>query len=156
MNGFKRYFAFFLVAAVTAVSCNKNDLSEPQEEQLEVNANNISGKWMLVEWNNAPLVEGTYVYLEILRNEKTYTLYQNLDSFAGVPHVITGSYYLYNDVELGAVIRGDYDYDNGEWSDRYIIKSLTGSRMVWAGKNDETFIQVFERLDSIPVEKDND
>lgn len=151
MNGFKRYFAFFLVAAVTAVSCNKNDLSEPQEEQLEVNANNISGKWMLVEWNNAPLVEGTYVYLEILRNEKTYTLYQNLDSFAGVPHVITGSYYLYNDVESGAVIRGNYDYDRGDWSDRYVISSLTATKMVWTGKNDPSFVQEFSRVDSIPV-----
>lgn len=156
MNRRNSIFALLLVAALSMVSCGKDDLTQPQEEQLEVNENNISGKWMLVEWNNAPLAEGTYVYLDILRNEKTYTMYQNVDSFAGVPHVITGSYYLYTDVELGAVIRGDYDHDNGEWSDRYVIKSLTKTKMVWAGKNDDAFIQEFSRVDSIPVEKDND
>lgn len=156
MNRRNSIFALLLVAALSVVSCGKDDLTQPQEEQLEVNANNISGTWMLVEWNDAPLADGTYVYLDILRNEKTYTMYQNLDSFADVPHVITGSYYLYTDVELGAIIRGDYDHDSGEWSDRYVIRSLTRTKMVWVGKNDETFIQEFSRVDSIPVAVDED
>lgn len=154
MNRIKSYFALVLMAAMAAVSCAKDD-AEPKEEQLEVNSNNISGKWMLVEWNNAPLVEGTYVYLDIVRNGKTYTMYQNLDSFAGVPRVITGSYYLSADLELGAIIRGDYDHGCGEWSDRYVIKSLTRTKMVWVGKNDETFIQEFSRVDSIPVAQED-
>jgi hypothetical protein len=155
MNRINNFFALVIIAAMAAVSCDKNNL-ELQEEQLEVNSNNISGKWMLVEWNNAPLVEGTYVYLDIVRNGKTYTMYQNMDSFAGVPHVITGSYYLSADVELGAVIRGDYDHGCGEWSDRYVIRSLTRTKMVWVGKNDDTFVQEFSRVDSIPVAVDED
>ena len=78
-------------------------------------------------------------------------MYQNLDSFAKVPHVITVSYYIDTDVELGAVIRGNYDHDSGDWAHRYVVKSLTATTMVWVAKDDETFIQEFKRVDSIPV-----
>ena len=78
-------------------------------------------------------------------------MYQNLDSFTNVPHVITGSYYIDTDVELGAVIRGNYDHDSGDWAHRYVVKSLTATTMVWVAKDDETFIQEFKRVDSIPV-----
>ena len=124
--------------------------------QLEVNANNISGKWQLVEWNGAGLAEGTYVYLDIVRNDKTYTMYQNLDSFTNVPHVVTGSYFIETDPELGAIIRGNYDHDSGDWSHRYIVKSLTDVQMVWVAKDDETFIQIFDRVDTIPVASTED
>lgn len=137
--------------SVMTVSCNKNDMSQPEEPQLEVNANNVSGKWQLVEWNESPLSEGTYVYLDIVRNDRTYTMYQNIDSFTGVPREVTGSYFIETDPELGAVIRGSYDHDSGEWSHRYIIRSLTRSTMVWVAKDDETFIQEYSRIDSIPV-----
>ena len=118
---------------------------------LEVNANNISGKWELVEWNDAELAEGTYVYIELVRNDRTYTMYQNLDSFSDVPHVVTGSYYIDTDVELGAVIRGNYDHDSGDWAHRYIVKSLTATTMIWVAKDNENFVQKFKRVDSIPV-----
>ncbi len=125
----------------------------PEEApQLEVNANNISGQWELVEWNGISLTEGTYVYLDIVRNDKTYTMYQNLDSFSNVPHVVTGSYRLSTDEELGAIIRGTYDHDSGEWSHRYIIQSLTANEMLWVATDDLSFSQKFVRVESIPVE----
>lgn len=150
MNKFMAAVAAALLS-VFAVSCDNNDMSQPEELQLEVNANNISGKWQLVEWNESSLNENTYVYLDIVRNDRTYTMYQNIDSFIGVPHVVTGSYYIDLDPEKGAVIRGNYDHDSGEWAHRYIVKSLTQSTMVWVAKDDETFIQKFSRIDSIPV-----
>ena len=137
-----------------ASSCDRNDQTEPAEPQLEVNANNISGKWELVKWNESALAEGTYVYMDIVRNGKTYTIYQNLDSFSNIPHVATGSYFIDTDVELGAIIRGTYDHDSGDWAHRYIVKSLTTTRMVWVAKDDQTYIQEFERIESIPVEED--
>ena len=137
--------------ALVSVSCEKNATPEPEEPQLEVNANNISGKWELVEWNDAELAEGTYVYIELVRNDRTYTMYQNLDSFSDVPHVVTGSYYIDTDVELGAVIRGNYDHDSGDWAHRYIVKSLTATTMIWVAKDNENFVQKFKRVDSIPV-----
>ena len=155
MNITKTIMAAALAAfAMVAVSCGKNETPEPVEEQLEVNANNISGKWELVKWNESALAEGTYVYLDLVRNDKTYTIYQNLDSFSDIPHVATGSYFIDTDVELGAVIRGTYDYDSGDWAHRYIVKSLTATRMVWVAKDDQTYIQEFERIESIPVEED--
>lgn len=138
--------------AVASMACNKID--DPQgngPEPLEVNTNNISGKWELVEWNGAPMAEGTYVYMDIERG-KTYTMYQNLDSFTNIPHVITGSYNLATDPELGAVIRGSYDHDNGDWAHRYIIKDLYENEMLWVAKDDPSFTQKFRRVSTIPVE----
>ena len=138
--------------AVASMACNKID--DPQDngpEPLEVNTNNISGKWELVEWNGAPMAEGTYVYMDIERG-KTYTMYQNLDSFSDIPHVITGSYNLATDPELGAILRGSYDHDNGDWAHRYIIKDLYENEMLWVAKDNPAFTQKFARIASIPVE----
>ena len=152
----KTFFPLLAAMALVSVSCEKNEMPEPEEPQLEVNANNISGKWELVEWNEAELAEGTYVYIDLVRNDRTYTMYQNLDSFADVPHVVTGSYYIETDVELGAVIRGNYDHDSGDWAHRYVVKSLTATTMIWVAKDNENFIQKFSRVDSIPVATEKD
>lgn len=152
MNIFKTMAtAAFAAIMLMASSCDVIIVDSETELELEVNANNISGKWQLVEWNNAALAEGTYVYLDIVRNDKTYVMYQNLDSFSGVPHIVTGSYYIETDPELGAIIRGNYDYDSGDWAHRYVVKSLTTTQMVWVAKDDETFVQTYLRVDSIPV-----
>lgn len=138
--------------AVASMACNKIDAPQGNgREPLEVNTNNISGKWELVEWNGAPMAEGTYVYMDIERG-KTYTMYQNLDSFSSIPHVITGSYNLATDPELGAIIRGSYDHDNGDWSHRYIIKDLYENEMLWIAMDDPAFTQKFRRVSTIPVE----
>ena len=147
----KKILILLSIIAIAAVSCEKDSMPE-EAPQLEVNANNISGQWELVEWNGISLTEGTYVYLDIVRNDKTYTMYQNLDSFSNVPHVVTGSYRLSTDEELGAIIRGTYDHDSGEWSHRYIIQSLTANEMLWVATDDHSFSQKFVRVESIPVE----
>lgn len=146
----KKILILLSIIAIAAVSCEKNPMRE-EPPQLEVNANNISGQWELVQWNGEYLTEGTYVYLDIVRNDRTYTMYQNMDSFSNVPHVITGSYRLSTDEELGAIIRGTYDHDSGEWSHRYIIKSLTSNTMEWVATDDSSFTQTFIRVDNIPV-----
>lgn len=151
MNIVKTILAVAL-AAMTMVSCDKKDQSEPVEPQLEVNANNISGNWELIKWNESELEDGTYVYINFVRNGKTYTMYQNFDSFSNVPHVVSGSYYIDTDPELGAIIRGNYDHDSGDWAHRYIVKSLTATKMVFVAKDDATFIQEFARISEIPVE----
>ena len=137
-------------AVMSLISCTEKP--EVTVEYLDVNANNISGRWELVEWNGAPLTEGTYVYLDIVRNDRTYTMYQNLDSFTNVPHKVTGSYYIEYDPELGAILRGNYDHDSGDWAHRYIVKDLTATEMYWIAKDERTFIQKYVRVDSIPVE----
>lgn len=146
----KKILILLSIIAIAVVSCEKNPMRE-EPPQLEVNANNISGQWELVQWNGEYLTEGTYVYLDIVRNDRTYTMYQNMDSFSNVPHVITGSYRLSTDEELGAIIRGTYDHDSGEWSHRYIIKSLTANEMLWVATDDLSFTQKYVRVDTIPV-----
>lgn len=149
----KRIFnLMMLLAAFAAVSCERVDDGGDQEQLLEVNANNISGQWQLILWNDAFLNEGTYVYIDIVRNDRTYTMYQNIDSFKDVPHKVTGSYYLEIDPAVGAVIRGNYDHDSGDWAHRYIITDLTNSKMTWTAKDDPTFVQIWSRVESIPVE----
>ena len=150
MNKITKLLTLALLA-FAALSCDKNDLSEPVEELLEVNANNLSGKWQLFEWDGNVLAEGTYVYLDIVRNGQTYTMYQNMDSFSNVPHVIIGKYTLTTDPELGTIIRGSYDHDNGEWAHRYMIQSLTADEMFWVATDDLSFSQKFVRVDNIPV-----
>lgn len=139
-----------LLSSIAVISCVEKE-SPIVEEQLEVNAHNISGSWKLVEWNGSAMLETTYMYVNFVRNDRTFTIYQNLDSFADVPHVATGTFFIETDMELGAVIRGMYDYDSGDWAHRYIVKSLTASEMIWVAKDDESYVQKFARVDSIPV-----
>lgn len=141
----------FAAAALAALSCEKVVDGGDEELLLEVNANNISGQWELSSWNGEPLDEGTYIYIDIVRNDRTYTMWQNIDSFSDVPHKVSGSYYLDIDPEIGAVIRGDYDYDSGDWAHRYIITDLTRSQMTWTAKDDPGFVQIWHRVDTIPV-----
>lgn len=146
--------AMLVAISLSSVSCRKQ--GEEDVVYLEVNANNISGKWELVEWSGTPFNDGTYIFLDIVRNDRTFTMYQNVDSFVDMPHVVTGSYYLENDPMLGAVIRGNYDHDAGDWSHRYIISGLTETSMTWTAKDDDTFVQKFQRVETIPVAPDQE
>ena len=150
MNKALKTIVSILFLALAAMSCKKE---QPEIiEYLDVNANNISGSWELVEWNGSALQSGTYVFINLVRNDKTYTIYQNMDSFGDIPHTVTGRYYLETDPAIGAIIRGDYDHDSGDWAHRYIIKELTATSMIWVAKDDASYVQKFERVESIPVE----
>lgn len=150
MNKTFKSFISVLFASLILVSCGKE---QPEViEYLDVNANNISGSWELVDWKGSALQEGTYVFINLVRNDRTYTMYQNIDSFGDIPHVITGRYFIETDPAVGAVIRGDYDHDSGDWAHRYIVKDLTATSMTWVAKDNPEYIQKYERVESIPVE----
>ena len=134
--------------ALGFVACD-DEPEVPVEPQLEVTANNIAGEWQLAEWKGAQLAEGSYVYLSFDRRERTFVIYQNLDSFS--TRELTGSFYIEVDPELGAVIRGSYDYDRGDWAHRYLVKSLTASEMVWVAKDDAEDQSIYVRAE-IPAE----
>ena len=143
----KKIFTILLAVAALVSCADKED----PIVYLDVNANNIAGSWKLVGWNGTDLDTSTYMYIDFVRNDRTYTMYHNMDSFTNVPHIATGSFYIDTDVELGAIIRGNYDYDSGDWAHRYIVKNLTATSMIWIAKDDETYVQKFERVESIPV-----
>lgn len=137
-----------LMAVMTFAACNEKEVDNDQP-QLEVTRHNISGSWALNSWNGEPLAEGCYVYIKFERADRTYTMWQNIDSAPA--RKITGMYNIEIDDELGAVIRGNYDYGNGDWAHRYIVKSLTAKTMVWVAKDDANDISEYVRCD-IPAD----
>ena len=134
-------FAALLSALALLGACDDNMYVTP----LEVTNNNIAGTWQLAEWNGAPLAEGSFVYIEFIRKDAKYVMYQNLDSFG--TRKLTGRFVIDNDAELGAVIRGSYDYGAGDWAHRYIVTDFTETSMVWTAKDDRSDVQVFVRCD---------
>lgn len=127
-------------AVVLAVSCAKE---APVVNYLEVTPNNIAGEWQLVEWNGTSLNEGTYMYLDLVRKDKKFTIYQNFDSMGRLPHVVTGNFNIV--VDIDAVIKGKYDHDEGLWAHDYIVRDLTKDSMTWIAADDPTFVQKFVR-----------
>lgn len=148
MNKILKTIIAVVLFTLALVACEKE---KPVTIQyLDVTANNISGSWEVVEWNGAALEAGTYVYIDIVRNDGTFTLYQNVNSFSDIPDVITGRYHIETD-ENGAVIRGQYDHDSGDWAHRYYVKDLTATEMTWVAKDNVSEVQKFVRVESIPV-----
>ena len=45
------------------------------------------------------------------------------------------------------MIRGNYDYGNGDWAHRYIVTSLTSDKMVWVAKDDATDVSIYVRTE---------
>lgn len=139
--------AFVLVAGY---GCDTPDQEPQPSPQLEVTPNNISGSWKLSLWNDAEIPENSYVYIDFVRSDRTYTLFQNIDTFD--KRTITGRYFIYTDEELGAaVLRGEYDYGNGEWNHRYIVASLTAEQMILIPTDTQTEEFVYDR-EEIPSE----
>ncbi len=140
----KRVFRLIVLAmVVTAVAVSCNDKEEYVEPTLDVTPNNIAGCWSLDSWSGGELSSGSYVYIDFVRADKTYTLYQNIDS--QYMRTITGHYFIYTDDEKGAIIRGNYDYGNGDWAHRYIVTELTEDRMVWTALDNPADVSVYVR-----------
>ena len=69
-----------------------------------------------------------------------------------LPVMLRGLYSLYTDDALGAVIRGMYDYENGDWASRYVIRDLYEDRMTWIAVGDETNVSEYVRCEAVPEE----
>lgn len=129
-----------LAAAVFVISCDKEEVVV---EYLDVTPNNISGEWKLVEWNGEQLSEDTYFYIDIVRKDAKFTIYQNFDSMGTMPHTVTGRFSIETDID--SVISGLYDYDGGLWAHSYKVSELTENSMIWVATDDPSFVQKFVR-----------
>lgn len=149
----KKFVKLLVIGALMFVgfACEQPEEQPQPEPQLEVTPNNIAGSWALTLWNNGESVpEGNYVYLDFVRSDRTYTIYQNIDSFG--TRTLTGRYYIYIDEELGVpVLRGDYDHGSGEWNHRYIVQSLTATEMILVAKDNAEDVCQYTRKE-IPSE----
>lgn len=150
MNKLKSVSAILLFA-VLAIGCQKES-AEPKDKYLEVTPNNLAGQWQLVEFNGKPLIGGTYFYIDFVRKDRKFTIWQNFDSISVNAHESTGTYNILTDVEYGAVIVGKYDHDASLWSHKYEINDLTSDSMTWVVVyEDDIHVQKFVRVDSVPV-----
>lgn len=141
-----------MAGALSAVSCSEKDATEPLPQYLEVNAHNISGNWMLQEWNSKPLADGTQMYIRFIRDDKAFEMWDTMDSPSDIPHYSTGEFNITTDVEYGSVLNGKYDYDQGLWKHLYSVQELTSTQMLWVALDDPEFTQLFVRVDAIPFE----
>ena len=133
-----------LVVSLMTVSCSDDELPV---QTLEVIPVNLHGTWKLQELNGAELPEGFYVYIDFNR-KGTFKLYQNNDSM--YPRCITGSFSIKKDINIGSIISGVYDYEQGAWNNDYIVTDLleTGS-MIWTTKEGDE-VSKYIRVDEIP------
>ncbi len=142
------YLSCLLLMGLAAEGCSSDD--EVVEPQLDVTPHNISGTWKMESWHNgATLAEGVYIYREFIRKDGLFKEYQNTDSFQ--PRLATGTFRIETDPELGAIIRGQYDYSGGDWNHRYIVTSLTATRMIWVATDNPEEVSVYVRAE-IPQE----
>ena len=139
---------FLACLSMMMVACGGDD-DEVVVPPLDVTPNNIAGQWCVESWNGSPLAEGSYVYIEFERADRTFTMYQNLDSAEA--RTLTGRYYIENAADAGAIIRGNYDHGVGEWSHRYYVRNLTADSMTWVAKDNADDVTVYVRCE-IPAE----
>lgn len=143
----KKLFKIALFSLALAV-CGACDDDDVVETPLIPNANNIAGTWQLVEFNGETLAEGTYVYIEFIRKDMLFEMYQNLDSFQ--QRKLTGRFNILEEEGVGYVIRGLYDHGTGDWNHDYLITKFTNERMVWMAQDDSDDVSVYMRCDGIP------
>ena len=143
---FKKITNAILLAAVTlfaTVSCEKAPVVVSDE--LEVNANNISGQWELVSMNGNQILEGSSLHMEFIRNDKKFVIEDGMEGFAAAPKISTGRFDFEENDALGVILIGIYDHDNGFWNDKYIVSSLTKDTLTLTGVK-SGLVQVFHRM----------
>ena len=135
-------FARALIVAIAAFACSKEE--NRGAEYLDVTYNNIAGVWSLQSFDNGvELGEGTYRYLVLDRKERRFVSYDNLGSMEQVKR--TGRFDIYTDG--AAIIRGAYDFGQGDWEHRYYVRNLTRERMEWVATDNENVVMVYIRAE---------
>lgn len=137
----KRLVNFVMVAfAVVMVGCTKPDHNGVA--YLDVTPNNIAGVWRMESYDNGKqLAEGSYYYIVFDRAERTFVTYDNLGSMGA--YKSSGRYDIVTDG--AAIIRGMYDFGNGDWEHQYYVRNLTLDSMQWVAVDDKSIVQVYVR-----------
>lgn len=146
MKRFLKTMALMLVLVLT--SCTRDEETAPQ--QLEVTPNNISGIWTLSEVNGEQLPDGLYCYIEFVRRDRIYTMYQKFDSM--YPRRLTGSYEITKDEYKGYILSGKYDYGTGNWNNSYIVTELYEGSMLLTADAQSGDVCKYVRCNEVPDE----
>ncbi|MBO5807587.1 MAG: lipocalin family protein [Bacteroidaceae bacterium] len=129
-------------------ACSEEEESVPQ--QLEVTPNNISGIWQLSELNGTAIPDGSFFYIEYVRKERKFTIYQKFDSM--YPRCITGTYNIEKDPYKGYLLSGKYDYGMGDWNNTYMVTALYENEMVLTVSDGSGEVSRYVRCNEIPAE----
>ncbi|MCF0195889.1 MAG: lipocalin family protein [Bacteroidaceae bacterium] len=144
-----KYTCMLLCLTLCLVSCKKDDDSATPES-LPVTYINLAGNWQLVTLDNHPMAPETYLYIYFERREHNFEMYYNTGSMYG--EVKTGTYLLEEDEKTETtVLSGTYDHWVGEWNNTYTVTQLTTNRLVLTTRSTPQEVQVFQRVDVIPV-----
>ena len=142
----KIWVMLFLVSGFA--SCSSDDEFVPQS--LEVTPNNISGVWKLAELNGNQVPDGVFCYIEFVRRDRSFTMYQKFDSM--YPRCITGTYSIEIDEYKGAILSGKYDFGAGAWNNSYIVTGLFEEHMTLVVDADNGETCKYVRVAGVPQE----
>lgn len=147
MRTFLRTIAILSFVIFAGACSEKNEDYTPVS--LEVTPHNISGYWVLTEFNGTKIPEGAYCYIEYIRKDRKFIMYQKFDSM--YPRRITGLYSIEKDKKKGYVLSGTYDYGMGEWN-RYLVTALHEDHMILKTESNENEVCRYERCNEIPAD----
>ena len=137
-----------LMLVLVLASCTRDEETAPQ--QLEVTPNNISGIWTLSEVNGESLPDGLYCYIQFVRRDRSYTMYQKFDSM--YPRRLTGSYEITKDEYKGYILSGKYDYGTGDWNNSYIVTELYEESMLLTVDASNGEVCKYVRCNEVPAD----
>ena len=142
----KHFKLLLLMASVLLMfSCEKPINNDPPLPEPEVTLRTIAGAWQLTEWNGKALQEGTYLYVELDKNQR-FEMWDNLGSMY-TEHK-TGSFAISKDDDERTIITGQYDNGVGDWNNSYVAYFMAnGDYMAWTT---DTENMLFKRIDAIP------
>jgi hypothetical protein len=147
MKTFLKTIAFILVLTGVFACTPEEDLT-PQS--LEVTPNNISGIWALAEVDGEQLPDGLYCYIQFVRRDRTFTMYQKFDSMN--PRRLTGSFSITKDEYKGYILDGEYDYGMGDWNNSYIVTNLFEESMQLTVDGENGEVCKYVRCNDVPAE----
>lgn len=138
-----------LMLVLTGVfSCSPEEDLTPQS--LEVTPNNISGIWKLADVNGKALPEGLYCYIQFVRKDRTFTMYQKFDSM--YPRRLTGLFDITKDEYKGYILGGKYDNGVGDWNNSYVVTSLYEESMQLTVDAENGDVCNYVRCNEVPAE----
>ena len=82
---------FTMVASISLL-CSCVQKETMPDDTLPVTVHNISGNWELVEINGEALPKGSFFYIHFIRNDRTYEIWTNFNSYVDTPEYMTGSF----------------------------------------------------------------
>lgn len=142
------YAALLLLTALFAMSCEK-PAPIPQEQPIAVTYTTIEGCWQLTHLQGSPLINDTLLYIEFNRSDRSYTMWDNLNSM--YPVKSTGSFAISQEEDGSYTLSGSYDYGVGAWSNHYrVTLSNEANSMKWLSLGGANEVMDFVRIDQIP------